>query len=76
MIRKAIQKASRYGASIVGENVSGNQALKVLQNIDKTLSYLGLSHWVSMEEFAYAAVRVGLNRQVGIAVYHIMDFLI
>ncbi len=76
MVRKAIRTAVKMGGRVVGENITGNTALRVLQNIDETLSYLGVSHYVSMGEFVDAAVRVGFNGNVGIAVYHIMDLLI
>lgn len=58
----------------MGEGLAGNTVAKVLKNIDATLGPLGLDYWVSMEEFANAAVRVGLSQDIGIAVYHVVDF--
>ncbi|UJR34724.1 hypothetical protein I4U23_027501 [Adineta vaga] len=74
VIRAVIKKAEMYAAATMGEGLAGNTVAKVLKNIDKTLGPFGLNYWVSMEEFANAAVRVGLNRQIGIAVYHIVDY--
>lgn len=76
VIRLAIRKAIQYGGSLVGESVTGNQALLILTNIESTLSSYGLSYVVTMEAFADAAVRVGLDRMVGIRLYQIMDLLI
>lgn len=69
-----IKKAEQYAAATMGEGLSGNTVRKVLKNIDETLGPLGLDYWVPIEYFADAAVRVGLNRNVGIAVYHVVDF--
>lgn len=60
----------------MGEGLTGNTVAKVLKNLDDTLGPLGLDYWVPMEKFMDAAVRVGLHRQVGVAVYHIVDALI
>ncbi|CAF1060508.1 unnamed protein product [Rotaria sordida] len=73
-IRAVIKKAEQYAAATMGEGLAGNTVAKVLKDIDKILGPAGLDYWVSMEEFANAAVRVGLNRNVGIAVYHVVDF--
>lgn len=75
VIRLAIKKAMKYGKSMVG-GVAGEQIALVLGEIDATLGYLGLEHWVAMQEFLNAAVRICLNRQVGTAVYHAMNFLL
>ncbi|CAF0987657.1 unnamed protein product [Adineta ricciae] len=74
IIRMVLKKAERYASATMGEGLAGNTVAKVLRNIDRTLGPLGLNYWVSMEQFASAAVRVGLSRQVGIAVYHVVDF--
>ena len=57
----------------MGEGLAGTTVARVLGQIDRTLGPLGLDYWVSMEEFANAAARVGLSRQVGVAVYHVVD---
>jgi len=76
VVRIALHQAVRYGRRVIKRGVTGDTAARVLGDIDRTLQYLGLEHWVTMEEFANAAVRVGLSRQTGIEVYHIMSALI
>ncbi|CAF1369302.1 unnamed protein product [Didymodactylos carnosus] len=57
----------------MGKGLAGNTVSKVLKDIDKALGPLGLDYWVLMEEFAKASVQVSLSRNVGIAVYHVVD---
>ncbi|CAF1103444.1 unnamed protein product [Adineta steineri] len=74
IIRAVIKKAETYAAATMGEGLAGNTVAKVLKDVDKILGPLGLNYWVTMEQFSDAAVRVGLTRQIGIAVYHVVDF--
>ena len=74
-IRIALREAIKRGAGLMGEGQSGKTVVKVLTAIKNSLGKFSASYWVTMEEFADAAVRAGLHRQVGITVYHIVDLL-
>lgn len=76
VIRKAAMNAARYGAAQIAQRVPGSVAARVLANIDTTLSYLGIQHYVSLAEFQFAAVRCGLSAEVGTTIYMIMEHII
>lgn len=76
---KTIRAAIRAIKSALPSVFSGTTAAEttlVLDDIQRTLGYLGVEHWVSMEEFMNAAVRVGLSREVGAIIYEVVSFLI
>lgn len=76
VIRKAVQKAVRYGATKIAQNVTGSTAAQVLTEIDAALSYLGMQHYVTLVEFQNAAVRCGLTADWGTQIYMIMGYLV
>lgn len=82
VIRKAV-KAARVCAGVLIDEIETSSVIAILEDIDATLSYLGNSHLVSIEEFANAGVRVfgtalghTAARNLGIGVYHVVDWLL
>lgn len=76
IIRKAAQKAARYGAVNIAQKVPGSVAAQVLTEIDAALAYLGLQHYVTLVEFQNAAVRCGLAADWGTQIYMIMGYIL
>lgn len=69
-----IKKAELDVAATIGEGLAENIVAKVLKNIESTLARFGFDYWVSLEKFGGAAVRVGLNRNIDVAVYYVVNF--
>jgi hypothetical protein len=75
VLKQVLKKVGKYAGAEIGEGVSGDLATRVINEIIKVLDYLGLEHWVSMEEFLNAAARLGLDRKIGSHVYNALALL-